>query len=182
MWGGSGYGSRPIVLFSGLPNSIGSWGDFPSLLSHATGQVVVALDWSAIGRTGLPGALSRSQNWERRAARQIAVYPGFESFIACGHGEGAAIAAEAAAWAGPACLGLITIRGPSWAPEPLSKFSIDDATPKLRCPILALLGEVGELDPVGHAGLGFAHGTSGGEMIAAIREFLALRVFPLPIH
>lgn len=182
MWGGIGRASSPIVLFSGLPNSVGSWGDFPSRLSRATGQRVVALDWSAVGRSDLPGALPRSQDWKRRAAREVSVYPGFESFIACGHDGGAAIAAEAAAWAGLACLGLITIRGPAWAPEPPSDFSANEALPKRRCPVLALHGELGELDSVGHAGRRSAHGTSGGEMISAIREFLALRVFPLPIH
>lgn len=179
IWGGSGHGSSPIVLFNGLPNSVGSWGDLPSLLSRATGQMVVAFDWSAIERSDIPGALPWSRDGERRAARQIAIHPGFESFIACGHDGGAAIAAEAAAWAGPACLGVITIRGRAWAPEPLSNFSMGDAVSKLRCPVLALHGE---LDPVGHAGRRSAHGMSKGDMIAAIREFLALRVFPLPIY
>ncbi|WP_199086606.1 hypothetical protein [Bosea sp. ASV33] len=144
--------------------------------------MIVALDCSAIGHSERSSELPHSEGWQRQAVRQIGAVPGFESFIACGQDGGTAIAAEAAAWAGPACLGLIMIRSQTRVPESSSDISLDHALPNLRCPILVLHGELGEFDPVGVAGLGSAHGTSGGEMISTIREFLALRVFPLPIH
>ncbi|MGO4404337.1 alpha/beta fold hydrolase [Bosea sp. RAF48] len=85
----------------------------------------------------------------------------------------------------------------AWASSPTFDVLIDEALSKLRCPVLAVHGELDEVCSLEHARrIAFGRGCVGvipgagasphkekeGDVLAAIRDFLALSVFPLPIH